>query len=257
MRPVDADRGVRTLGHDGRHEVEANVDHLDVVEREPLMSKDGLEIGLVARDTGQRDRFAREVGGRHDVARFQHHDAVQRMLHERGDGNDWHLLRSRLEDIVVVGDPERIAAGADGLQHSRRVGGREYLDIEPGFREVAAIPRHVDAGVIRVRVPVQRERDLRQVLRGHLPAWHGGGPGEREGATGRSLHQRAARDRAPVPPELAFGDTGRLVNTVGHGGKTSGSCAGIAPIRCNGRRRFGRPLSPASPSSRPKCGLWN
>jgi hypothetical protein len=70
---------------------------------------------------------------------------LQRLLHQRQHGDDGDFCRARQEDIGLVRDAERIAAGANGLEHGRGIG-----------RQVATHQGQEQAGMVRVGIPIER-----------------------------------------------------------------------------------------------------
>ena len=193
MGPVDADHGIGPSGKHGGQEIEADVDDLDIVHGQPGGFEQGLEERFVGREAGDGDRFALEVGGGFDAGIGEHHQAVQRVLDEGGDGHDRHILLAGEQHFRLVRHPEGIAPRANGLEHGGGIGRDDDFDVEAGLGEKAAILGHVQAGVVGIGIPVEGERDPGWFLGGGVARdWRG--QGQASGDSGRSADDIATAD---------------------------------------------------------------
>jgi hypothetical protein len=140
----------------GGHEVEADVDQLDVGHPQPVRLQHRRQERLLAGDPGVGHRLAAEVGRPHDPRRLQDHDPQQRLLHQRRHRDDRHPRPRGQQTVGLVGDAEGVAPGADRLQDGRRVGRGVGVDRSPSSANQPRSRAQVEPGVVGVRVPVQR-----------------------------------------------------------------------------------------------------
>ena len=63
-------------------------------------------------------------------------------------------------DLLLVGDREVGLAERDQLQRRARIRRRVNRNVEAGLREQPFVARVVEADVIRIRRPVERQRDV-------------------------------------------------------------------------------------------------
>ena len=152
------------------------------------------------------------------------------MLYKRRDRNDGHILRPREEDLGLVGDAEGIPSRSDSLEHGRRIGRHLQRDREPGIGEVPAILGHVEPGVVGVRVPVERDRDLRGALgTGRRRSWRAAHASKGEPGRDRAGRRddRAASDRRGRPRRFVdMRCHGKILSVPARGLPQSGSTVG-------------------------------
>ncbi len=242
MRPVDAEHGVGAPGEHGRKEVIPDVDRLHVGDAGPICLEHRIEKCLVTGHSRYGHAHASQVAGTLDGGIGEHHQRVERMLDEGRDGDNRDVLRAGVQHFGVIRDAEGVPTGANRLQHGRRVGRGVDLDIEPGLGEVAPVERHEDPGVVGVRVPVQGKGDGRWFLGVGECAGPEPAKGEPGGSRGGGSDNRPARDRSRRER--------RSMRMRRHGKQSSDSCAGITPVRFDGRWSIEPPSQPG-PSELP------
>ena len=166
-------------------------------------------------------RSALEVRGRADRRLREHRR--ERPLHERHHADDVAPLLAREPEVVDVEDRH---VGASGLEQLERVGRRARLaDLELDALRlvVAALGRHVEPGVDRVRREVEQQRRL-----GARPVLAGGRAAAAASRPRRRPASRTAR-RARIQAEQAR----RL--RLRHGCAAGSRSRATSRCRCRGR----------------------
>ena len=142
-----------------------------------------------------------QVGDPLDPRFLQPDQRGQRAVDESADGDHVEALFVGQDDLRLVGDRQVRLAGGDLLDRRRRVGGGLDRDVEAGVREVAELLRHVDPGVVGVRVEVERQRErCRSAAAGDVLALlAAGGEAERQGERRDGGRERGGSARVSSP----------------------------------------------------------
>ena len=143
-------------------QIEAHRDQVHRVGGDTGRLQHRIDIGGGRGASVHADRLAAQVVDRVNAAVGARDDRVQRRGYERGHRSHRDLLLSGVEHLRFVRDAEVGAVGADELDRIRHVGGCQRGDVEAGPGEEALVDAGVDADVVGVRVPVERQCDLRR-----------------------------------------------------------------------------------------------